>query len=436
MSLFLKIWWVSLFVKIILGFGVSIFPDETYYWFWSHHLQLSYFDHPPFISWLFWLGHPFEHMGNLARLPVMVMSHLTLLVWQKILVPYLTEKQMVVWLVLAIANPLFGLGGIIATPDIPLIFFWTLSIFFFCELMNTQKLKHAIYLGASFGLGFCSKYNIVLLPLILILWLAINKKWSAIKKSNLLVVFVSGLIFSSPVLIWNYQNNFDSFLFQLKHGLGNNTWSISYPLEYIGGQLALLLPALVYFAYKTFEKTKKDLLVFLGLAPFIFFLFSSLNSRVEANWPIVAYPAILALATISGSESKWTHWTYRIWLGALAIAAPFMLLKIQIPLLRLDKLDEVAELEKIAPNISHYDPLYACNYQTSAYVSYATKKEIFKLRDMSRHDFYDYLPESLPSQNSFYILRKPYMKLPEWAKNLKQEVVENLDPYQILKVTR
>lgn len=442
MNIFFRIWWGSLVLKIILAILVPVFPDETYYWLWSRHMQLSYFDHPPFISWLIWLSHPLENLlpavPGLLRMPNILMSHLTLLIWYKILKNYLTKDQLVLWLVLAVTNPLFGLGSIIATPDISLLFFWAASTYFMIQVLNEpNKSSDFVFLGAMLGLGFCSKYNIVLLPFFILAWMILNKK-NPFNIKTFFLMTITGLVFCLPVFIWNLNNNFDSFLFQLNHGLGKKKFSLEFPLEYVGGQLALLLPPILYFAYKVSKKSYKDIFVILSWGPLLFFLFSSFRARAEANWPIVAYPVIIALAVRYGSvvSAKWLTYTYRLWIAALLLAIPFVFLKKEIPFLKINKLTEIYDLIKVSKISDKYKPLYAANYQMASYLSYLTKQNIYKLKDMSRRDFYDYLSESTPKDNTFFLLTKPDMKLPDWANPIKHEEVEAAGMYVFLKFSK
>ena len=39
-------------VRLVLAAVVPLVPDEAYYWEWSRHLALGYFDHPAAIAWL------------------------------------------------------------------------------------------------------------------------------------------------------------------------------------------------------------------------------------------------------------------------------------------------------------------------------------------------------------------------------------------------
>ena len=43
-------------VYAALAGWAPLHDDELYYWCWSKELQLSYFDHPPLLGWLEWLG--------------------------------------------------------------------------------------------------------------------------------------------------------------------------------------------------------------------------------------------------------------------------------------------------------------------------------------------------------------------------------------------
>src|SRR5579863_9920600 len=43
-------------LRLGLGFVLPLSFDEAYYWLWSRHLALSYFDHPPAIAYAIRLG--------------------------------------------------------------------------------------------------------------------------------------------------------------------------------------------------------------------------------------------------------------------------------------------------------------------------------------------------------------------------------------------
>lgn len=164
-------WLFMLLAKMVIAYFLPLASDESYYWVWSHHLQLSYFDHPPFVAWLFKLGHPFESFGHWVRLPAVIMGHLTLLMWCLFLKARFDNLKIKSWLELVFFSPLLGYGALIVTPDIPLLFFWSLGLISLVQLVETRKLRWYLILGLALGLGFSSKYHMALFVPIGIAWL-------------------------------------------------------------------------------------------------------------------------------------------------------------------------------------------------------------------------------------------------------------------------
>ena len=39
-------------VRLFYMSYLQLAPDEAYYWYWSKHLDWSYFDHPPMIAYI------------------------------------------------------------------------------------------------------------------------------------------------------------------------------------------------------------------------------------------------------------------------------------------------------------------------------------------------------------------------------------------------
>jgi 4-amino-4-deoxy-L-arabinose transferase-like glycosyltransferase len=57
---FSEVWSLSLAIKIVLAILIPLSLDESYYWVWGQNPQLSYYDHPPMVGWLFFLGRGFD----------------------------------------------------------------------------------------------------------------------------------------------------------------------------------------------------------------------------------------------------------------------------------------------------------------------------------------------------------------------------------------
>ena len=420
-------------------------PDEAYYWVWSHHLQLSYFDHPPMVAWLFKLGHSFENYGHLVRIPGLLLGHANLITWYFIFKNLnLDFEKFKIWAVLSFTFPLLGFGSIILTPDLPVIFFWSLCLLYFIKILKESSLKNYILLGTFLGLGFISKYHIVLFPLIGIIYLSSQKKWHSIKKSGILLTLLFGLIFSSPVIIWNFQNNFQSFAFQLSHGLQHTKWEWQWPFEYLLGHVLLISPVFCYFLYTSrFWKIKENqenqlsLTIFssFSLGIFIFFQLTSFRSSVELNWTIMAFPSLLALVTLIKIPKGWLRAVNFFWSTFNVVLIVTMFNGVYLH----GKIFEPFFFEKNKNLPNEFKPLYGINYQTAASLWYHSKVPVLKLVKASRYDFFDTLKvDYVNFPKTFYVIKEKNNEYPQWVYDIKPqaEIVKKLDKdYLIEKVT-
>jgi len=435
---FLQIWILSLVFKILLAAVMPLSPDEAYYWMWSHHMQLSYFDHPPFIAWLFYLGHWLEPWGQWLRLPTVLLGHLTFLTWFYILKPQFSWDKYKYWYALAFFSPLVGFGSMVGTPDVPLILFWSLAVYFFQQCLLHQKPRDYFLLGAALGLGFCSKYHIVLFVPFIVLYLLVEKRFREVSFKKLSATILGGLIFSLPVIVWNVQNEFASFRFQIDHGLGKTNWTPDWTLGYLVAEALILFPLVLYAALRAKPTKEYRFLPYIAWGPLLFFFLSSFRGTVELNWPNVAFPAVFALVLFSPNPRKIALWTSCFWLAFYTFgfsAANFFPKNNSLakPFREQFRFRPLASLQK------EYKPLYAGTYQMASTIWYENKEPIYKLRDMSRYDFYDTLPRSLPQEDSFYLIQENWSEIPDWVEKAgyKTEVVEEIDPHFIVvKVSR
>lgn len=402
---------VSLLAKAVLATVLPLSADESYYWVWSRHLDHGYFDHPPMVAWLFALGRIFEGFGHAVRLPAVLLGHGAVVVWALFLKDLLPPKRRLVWLALFLACPLTGIGGVIVTPDLPLIFFWSLSLLFIKRILNEGKSGDFLALGAALGLGFCSKYMITLLPLSLLLLAFDARIRSALWRPALFLTFMSGLIFCAPVLGWNASHDWASFRFQLGHGLKSQNFSWIWPIEYLLGQILVLFPPLLFFSLKKgMPNPIRRILLATAFAPLAFFFFTSFRAPVELNWPSMAYPSFFALA--AASVGRRTFVGNMIFWTTVQIA---MIISVFYPAtFRLhEKLSEPTKYRVLADLPNTHSPLYASTYQMASSLWYVSGRPVYKLQGMSRYDMYDRWDGSLPSLGRFYLLKEQGQEFPQ-----------------------
>jgi 4-amino-4-deoxy-L-arabinose transferase-like glycosyltransferase len=423
---FWQIWWLALAIKVAILPFLPITPDETYYLMWAKHTALSYFDHPPMIAWLMTLALPFWKTFIGIRLPGVVLSHVGFLPWFSILKRLSFSRQAIsLWTVGLLVGPLTGLGAFIITPDVPLVFFWSLSLLTLLWTIENPTSSRWALLGVVFGLGMLSKYVMVIFVPTMLLWFLWEQKLKLLLKPGpWIALFISVLVFS-PVLIWNYQHEFASFSFQTKHGLSTgNSFHWSWPLEYLSSQFGLLNPLVVIIGGVVIFKYSKEnkLLTVFSLFPLAFFFLTSFRAQVEANWPVVAYPCFMALAAVSidifKNDLKQLA-QVKLWLrSSFALCLLFITVVIShtihpwLPINRdRDHTLITREWSEDIAIVNRYRPLFARSYQMASYLSYfrASEDEVFKYKGLDRKDVYDFLKASEPvllKNEKAYIIMK------------------------------
>ena len=239
---------LSLFLigNIIALFSVGVHPDEAYYWVWSEKLQAGYFDHPPMVAWEIRLFTSI--LGDspwVIRLPAVVAWVALNMSVYLVARDVFPRQRLAGWLAVLVASslPLYQLGFHIVTPDSPYLLFTALS-FWAINMALTRDPRWWLLVGLFGGLSLLSKYIAVLFPLAVFLALITSKKGRAhfLTPWPWLAVVIATIVFS-PVIYWNAQHDWISFLFQLGHGVNlKNEASVVNVLLYIGSQLVVATP--------------------------------------------------------------------------------------------------------------------------------------------------------------------------------------------------
>ena len=418
----------SVLLKIAVAYFVPVFGDETYYYIWSLHPQLSYFDHPPMVGWFISIGHLFLPAGNPISLRIMfiIAGFSTSLIWILILrFKEYSDRTILLWLGLFFLNPLLGVGSVLATPDTPLVLFWTLSFYCLLRLLKSHDFKWYSMAGIFLGLGFCSKYHIVLFVLSGLIYLFLSKQLLKMRPIGVLLTIFFGAVFSLPVLIWNANNNWSSFLFQINHGFGEDGFSWAWPTGYLVAQMLIVNP---FIAYSLFLRGAGFLDRTFSVSQLLFFFSSSFKSIVEGNWPLTSH-----LHSISHfCETTFLRF-YRFaviyWAAFYCLIAIFFISPFSAAVKK--NLVNSTQLSGILPLIETHQPLYGPSYQFSSLLSWKTQKSIPKLKGLSRVDFYDSLPESTPSTASFFVLKYDISDWPKEYDIYKKIKIQSFDNVQI-----
>jgi hypothetical protein len=397
------------------------------------------------VAWLFAIGNYLPVF--MLKWPAVLVGHLFFLVWDSFLKNIeFSLVQRKTFFAFSILAPLMGLTTLALTPDLPLLFFIGLSIFAFERALKSGALWWYFFFGLAVGLGFTSKYHIVLMIPGMFIFLFAAKKWPQVNKMGLVFVITGLFLGSAPVWIWNLQNGWISFRFQIDHGIGAKKYKNIWPLEFILSQILFITPFLLLDLFKGESQNKLgplaserkwgNFFICIFLPIMIFFGLNSFKNKVEANWTQIAFPFVfsyLASKNIAPVKVK----AYVIFWSALIL---ILLSQWQLNWWKnspSEKLTEPFHYAELVPELANFSPLYASSYQMASYLWFQSKKPVYKLYHTSRIDFYDTFSQSKPKEPVFYIAKSKDTDFPEWFSklNYKVNVVKQLNnDLEILKV--
>ncbi len=290
-------------VYLVLAAVLPPADDELYYWCWSEHLQLSYYDHPPMTAYLIRAAtSAFGDTLFAIRLPAVV-STLTVLG----VVGYLTRPRTL--LPLVAFTPLFTLGAVIVTPDTPLLMFWALYLLWLVkahEKLDEGEVPAWLWPigGVVLGCGILGKYTtgLAMIGGFLTFVAAGNwRRWVVGYAAHLGVAFVVTL----PILLHNVRHDFAPMLYQWKHSMSSPEPGVVPFLGFVGVQVLLFgtVPFVVFvWAIRNHRELLADprLRACAGLFafPFAFFLYKATRGPLEGNWALACYIAVWPLAAV------------------------------------------------------------------------------------------------------------------------------------------
>lgn len=457
---------LALVLKLVFSSMVPFLPDEAYYWVWSYHLDWSYFDHPPMISWFLWISRHIIPDPFFIRWPGIVLSHFIFYIWLKIFLHLkpshesaVFEKRSFLFLSVFFVHPFIGYGLFVLTPDLMYLLFSSLTILLYLNLLKKYSNLTILMLGLFLGLSFTSKYHAVLLGICLLIHSLIYRR-DIINLKSIFLLVTFGLIGCAPVLYWNYLNNWSSFIFQMEHGFTKKVWKSSWTTSYLASQILLISPFIFYFYIQKIKYDlalrKNELFTFSFVCLFFistFFLYSSTQGFVEANWGLIVLPIPLVAFVAHASDKLINYYIrYFAFIFVIAIAVISFSKNDNIKDQWRNQISDSYQIKKISKELEKYTPLYAGTYQTASLVWFHTQRPTYKLYQSSRYDMYDrwienshtkllqspIKPNSIPDQ--FYLFKLKETALPDWLKQLPNykaiEIKDYNESWHVIKITK
>jgi hypothetical protein len=155
--------------------------------------------------------------------------------------------------------------------------------------------------GALLGLAGLSKYTAIFTAIALLLVFVVAHRKPSIGKIGFWLALLLALLFISPVLYWNWLNDWISFKYQIAHGSGGE-WLWRRLGAFLGIQIVVFGPLLIIGSYiflkDCIHATRLSLLALLGFFFIPFIIFASLSGG--GGLPHWTTPAWFCLAPFAG----------------------------------------------------------------------------------------------------------------------------------------
>ncbi len=331
-----------------LCIAMPVFSQEAYYWTYAQHPDLSYFDHPPMVAWLIWLGtHVFGNGAAGIRLGTWACGMATAWFgWQLLRDFGIDEKGRNGWVLLGLVSPILAMTHFLANPDAPLVCFWTLTMLALWRA-RSGSLVWWMIAGAAAGAALLSKYSAAFLAVggVALFVMDPTMRRQLRRPAPYVAVLVAAIVFL-PVVQWNLANHFESFRFQTADRFAKGEAGTRWLLEMAAGQigvfqpiLAVFLPAALWWHGK--RRPQRDprsiwLLAFGAPLP-LYLAFNAIWIEVKINWLAPAIVPLLLAMIVWWRESGATALQSRAarWLAPglllLPIVVPFAPLMRMIP---------------------------------------------------------------------------------------------------------
>ena len=307
-------------LSLIQSYFTEIIDDEAYYWVYSRFLDWGYFDHPPAIAVLIKIGSALFSGELGVRLLPSLLGAGTVFLVLFMLKERVRDLRPAMLVLCAIPLLHSHVGGFIAIPDLPLVFFATLFFFFYERYLKRESPATVLLLSLSIALMLYSKYHALL-----VIGFTVLSNLKLLQRRSFWMVVGISLVLYLPHILWQFRHDFVSFGYHLVDR--NRPFELRHVLEYIGNQWVMLGPfaGLVLFflgVRRRTENTFEAALKFNLIGFFVLFLFSSLRGHVEPHWTAAAFVPLLLLAVPELEKSK----RLKKWVVILSLATlPFII---------------------------------------------------------------------------------------------------------------
>lgn len=302
--------------RLAVAAAMPLVDDEAYYWTWSTRLAAGYYDHPPAIAWLIAAG---TAVFGATPLGVRAAGIVLTGAASATLLPRVREPLLLAAVLAAL--PLFALGGVLATPDVPLLAGWMLALGGLHGALEAPRARDVAWLGAGGALAALGKYTAWgFWPLALAAALWTDGRRPGRRTAAVGAGAALALAGTAPNLLWNASHDWVSVRFQLHHGLGATAApGIGGALGFLGAQAALgggvVFVAALAAAWTHRREAAARAALLTSVPVVAFFTWAASRSRPEANWAATGFVGLAMLLAGPLGASPAPRVTRAGWVG-------------------------------------------------------------------------------------------------------------------------
>lgn len=338
---------ISAVIRALLASWLCLGNDEAYYYTYTLYPALSHFDHPPMVGWVIQLFSLNLHFNSELFIRMASVVAGTLNTWLIYSIGKQIRDELTGWYAaLLYTASIYGfiIIGVFILPDTPQSVFWLAAILLLLQAFSGEidKAARRKFLLASvcIGLAMLSKYTSAYLWLGMVVYIVLyNRKW--LKTAVFYWAHLVMALLFIPVILWNIQNHFVSFLFHSGRvePAGAFFRADYFSTELLGEMLytnpvnlVLIVLAVVAFFRGNFktELPATRLLIWSAIPLILTFLAVSVSRRTLPHWNGPGYLTLIPLAAL------WLRNRTRVmWPAAIKVSLAFMILLLSLATLQI-----------------------------------------------------------------------------------------------------
>jgi dolichol-phosphate mannosyltransferase len=307
-----------LLLRIVCGAWTELLPEEAYYWTYTQHPALGYFDHPPMIAWVIRFGTMLFGETELGiRFGNILLAAATCWLVVRVTEMWFDRRAALVAGWMYLLAPVFVAMGFLGMPDMPLLFFWMVTLYAVTRALREDRGAWWWLAGIGFGGAMLSKYYAAAIAPSLLAFLLMTPRYRVwLRRPQPWLALALALVLFSPVILWNAQNDWVSFAFQSGRATGQKASGWVESMWFWLMQVVLPTPLLFVLmvmgtarGWKPGRGEGWNFTVAFSLPVFAVFALASARGAFRMNWTAPAMisllPAAAALLVEMSEKARW-----------------------------------------------------------------------------------------------------------------------------------